>query len=289
MRMCYEEYKGEDGGVELLPLLLDTAERIDDRWDLKLDVDKVQDELDGSDDYAEIYDTIMIDLFLKGTSKGIWCEKTTNVWFEALEFLKMFPEGKVIHIVRDPLDVLASWKKFTHAPGNDYLDIVFNCYASSHQAKVFNDLIDDYMMVEYEDLVEHPEKSAKRIANFLDIDYKPHMIDSSHYKDKSGDKWTGNSMFGESIDGIEKNNQENREEYLESWEVDLVNMVFENSIPHAQNLEVIVEELNKSQIASDGMMRYLLLNEGVQRFPLDPTDPENWESEKEQLNKWREG
>lgn len=287
MRMCYDEY-GKDGNVDLLPLLVDTAERIEKRWNLELDIDKLESELDGSSSYAKIYDAIMKDLFLRDTDKEVWCEKTTNVWFESLEFVNMFPRGRVLHIIRNPEDVLASWKKFTHAPGNDYLDIVFNCYSSDRHAKRCDIFIDRYMMVRYENLVRDPESTARKISNFLGIDYNHKMIDTSKYKDKSGEPWTGNSMFGESVDGIEINNEKRREDYLESWERDLVGIVFNNKVPHDKNLHKIVEELNKSQIASDGMLRYLLLNEGVERFPLDPTDPENWESEKEQLNKWRE-
>lgn len=287
MRMCYERY-GEDGSVELLPLLLDTAERIKERWDLELDVDRLEKNLDGVKSYGKIYNEIMRDVFLNGTGRDIWCEKTTNVWQETMKFIKMFPRGKILHIVRNPHDVLASWKKFTHAPGNDYLDIVFNCYSSDRQAKMFDAFISRYKRVDYDELVKNSEKNARSIADFLGVKYNHKMIDTNQYRDKSGEKWSGNSMFGENIKGIKKNNEDKRQALLKTWERDLVNIVFLNEMPFESSLEKIVEELNKSQLASDGMLRYLILNEGVQRFPLDPTDPDNWESEQEQLNKWRD-
>lgn len=288
MRMCYQRYGVEGTKIELLPLLIDTASRIEERWGMELDVDTLEKELEGTKHYGVIYDAIMKDLFLKGTMNSIWCEKTTNVWLEALSFLGMFSESRVLHIVRNPKDVLASWKKFTHAPGNDYLDIVFNCYSSHRQAAGMSEYFDGYMMISYEELVESTEESAKRIARFLGVDYNKNMIDSDKYVDKSGNKWTGNSMFGEKVEGITRNNEKARKRQLEDWEEDLVDIVFKNKIPFDKNLSVIVRELNKSKLASDGMLKYLLQNVGVQRFPLDPTNPENWESEEAQLNKWKE-
>lgn len=287
MRFCHDNY-GEEGDIDLLPLLEDLYERIFLRWGLSFDVDKIAEDLNSKCTYGAIYNAVMWDLFLKDSEATRWCEKTTNVWFESLSFLRMFPQGKVLHITRNPADVLASWKKFTHAPGNDYLDILFNCLASERHATLFDNHLRNYMQVSYDDLVNNPERTAKEIANFLEIPYHPDMIDTSKYKDKQGKDWSGNSMFSESVDGITLNNKETRNDYLEQWEKDFVRMIFGSGVVSARSKQKIIEEVMKSKLATDGLLKYLLLDMGVQRFPLDPLDPENWESEEVQLMKWEE-
>ena len=287
MRFCYNKY-GEDGDIELLPLLNDLYERIYLRWGLEFDVDKVKDRLHDKCTYAAVYDAVMWELFLEDSPAMNWCEKTTNVWYESLGFMKMFHTGKVLHITRNPVDVLASWKKFTHAPGNDYLDILFNCLASERHAKLFDHHLRNYMHVDYDDLVNHPKETAQAIANFLEIPYHPNMIDPDKYVDKQGNLWIGNSMFSEKIKGIMPNNQKSRDKYLEQWEKDLVRMIFGSGIVSAQSKHKILEEIMKSKLATNGLLKYLMLDMGVQRFPLDPLDPENWESEEEQLMKWQD-
>ena len=48
----------------------------------------------------------------------------------------MFPNGKVLHIHRDPRSVgMASYKKMTNEPGYAYLDTIFNFISSVQHIK----------------------------------------------------------------------------------------------------------------------------------------------------------
>ena len=54
--------------------------------------------------------------------------ETKNPWSGPafLNFLKMYPDGKIMVIARDPRDVVNSFRKITIAPGHDYLIALFN-------------------------------------------------------------------------------------------------------------------------------------------------------------------
>ena len=61
---------------------------------------------------ANCYDAMMRHL-LKKTGKPRWIEAVGFQWRDIPDFLAMFPDGKVIHVLRDPRGVLASWREMT--------------------------------------------------------------------------------------------------------------------------------------------------------------------------------
>ena len=66
--------------------------------------------------------------FLEKNITKKWGRKTQLVWRQIPDFLKIFPKGKAINIIRDPRSVLASFKKSTYNPEPAYLGAIFNCY-----------------------------------------------------------------------------------------------------------------------------------------------------------------
>jgi len=265
----------------------DTHDRIQKRWGMSFDIEKVLEQKTK----AGIYDTMMKSIF---DSEKTWGEKTTMCWNAVPEFLEMFPNGRVIHMIRDPRDVLASWKKFTNAPGNDYLDIVFNCLGSMQRAKLYSKRypIENYMHVRFEDLVRHPEEMVRGMCYLFDIEYTDEMINPDKFTDKSGDKWTGNSMYKE-FKEITPKAIGNYKDKLKEWEVFFAerytnDMMSEygydiSMIPSIGTMTKKNMEANKSELVKSGIERYENTGLGIERFPNDPTKEKNWESEKKQL------
>lgn len=295
MRFCYEQYGDLNNPENLSSLVHDLATRIAKRWEMKLDRFNVIQEVVNDDPlditYKRVYNQVMHDLLLKNQEEEIWVEKTTMEWRNAFNFLKMFSKrGKVVHVLREPKAVLASWKKFTHAEGNDYLDIIFNCvdsrnYAVDNHEKFGN----QYFPLLYDEFVQQPEDYLKRHCerNFLPVSYEEQMLDLSKCTDKSGNKWDGNSMFEGHFDSISTDALNKWRDELEDWEIKLTNAVYYNkekdSIP-----DRAIEELKESDLAWTGFQKWRETGKGVERFPKDPTNPDNWESEEEQLEKWKE-
>ena len=112
----------------------------------------------------------MKNLFIKDSKKHVWAEKTQLVWREIPEFLKMFPRGKAIIVLRDPRSVLASFKKYTFNPEPAYLGAIFNCYDvmqnSLNYKKKYPSKV---LIIKYEELVLNPKKIIKKTLNFLNI------------------------------------------------------------------------------------------------------------------------
>ena len=103
--------------------------------------------------------------------------------------LKIFPEAKFIHIVRDYRP-----NSLSNSLAFQKNDLPF----FSAQWKLYNELIEkqkkifpnNFYTVRYEDLVSKPEKYVKEICAFIGIEYFPSMLDfhlltSKTYKDKN--------------------------------------------------------------------------------------------------------
>lgn len=103
-------------------------------------------------------------------------EKTPN-HLENIELIeKAFPQAKIIHIVRHPLDVFASMRKrsFVTAPRFDpWLKVSAEQFAEDYERKV--NKVEHYkgslkiFTVRYEDLTEDAEVHFIRVCKFLEV------------------------------------------------------------------------------------------------------------------------
>lgn len=291
MRFSYNKYNPIENVNNLNLLLKEIQNRIATRWNLDLDINRILNSLKNIKiDYAEIYNEVMKDCLLKKTSKLIWGEKTTLVWSKIPDFFSMFPNGRVIHIIRDPRAVLCSWKAMTHAPGNDYLDAIFNCVDSMDKMILYKNEFSSYSYqpLLYENLINNPEYAVKMICDRLNIEYEADMLNINNYKSKNGTPWKGNSMFKNIYNQISS-------ETLNIWHSKLENIdiacsdfftkklmqkhgyepnysQFDNNIKNQ-----IFEHVNKSDLVKESALKYLITENGVERFPTDPLDSRNWE------------
>jgi len=98
--------------------------------------------------------------------------------------LKMFPDAKVIHMVRDYRDYLQSMLRAGFVKG--ITPIIVHRWRKS--LKVNFSLQQKYpgrfYYLRYEDLVEHPEKHFREMCDFLNIPYKKQIFDFHKYRDK---------------------------------------------------------------------------------------------------------
>ena len=146
-------------------------------------------------DLKSFYNSILTQVI--NNNKKIKGEKSNIQWSKIPIFLKIFPHGVVIHIIRDPRGVLASWKNFTYAKANKYLDSIFNCKDSMDCAAKFKKKYKHkkYILVKYEDLISDPEKTLKKIFRKIDIKFDKRVLDKKNYKDNMGKVWNVNSSF----------------------------------------------------------------------------------------------
>lgn len=127
-----------------------------------------------------------------------WVEKTPYNETFAEEIFSRWPDARCIHLTRDPRDNYASYRR-KHP---DWSPPVFayswrkSARISRSNEKRFGQ--HQYLVLRYEDLVHELEGTLETLRGFLQIeDHSTLRIPS-----RAGRAWEGNSMFGDSFQGV---------------------------------------------------------------------------------------
>lgn len=203
MRFCYGNY-GPDVKSEsqLKSLLVDSQERLASRWGIQINIGKVfKQVVETGISYSTVYDMLVRDI-LGIRDKGLrhqWCDKLVLNWDLAETFLDLFPNGVVVHLIRNPLDVLKSYQKMTSEPQPIYLDAVFNCYSSFIFAeKIAKKQNQRLIICKSQDLVDPYSKVYEKLSNVLDREFDRKKFLTGNFRTLI-DQWDINSTRYNSI------------------------------------------------------------------------------------------
>ena len=169
--------------------------RLKNRFGINLDTNNFHNQSKKNINYSNIYKLVCSEIF-KDKKFKIIGEHAGNEWRNITNYLQMFPKGKVIIILRDPRDIICSFKKNTIAKKNDYLISLFN----------FVDLIDyslllkkDYPnnihIIKFNELKKDSKFIMKKVCKFLAIKFNQKMINEKYFKDINGKKWDQTKAF----------------------------------------------------------------------------------------------
>lgn len=221
---------------------------------------------------------------LTNNNKKIKGEKSNVQWSKIPIFFKLFPKGRVIHIIRDPRGVLASWKKFTYAKGNRYLDSIFNCFGSLNSAIEYSKIFKNkrYVLIKYEDLISNPEIEMRKTFKKLDIKFHRNVINPKYYKSKKNKRWKANSSFKltskryfniKSIDIWKKK--------LNDYEIFLIENILHDKMKFfkykkfqkktaldKKNYDIIKNKFLGNKFLLSGLMDFLIFSKGQERVPV---------------------
>jgi hypothetical protein len=104
-----------------------------------------------------------------------WVEKTPRNEQYLERLWNDFPHAKIVHVIRNPVDVLTSLKPYEPVSSIDTLSLIHNLKASftiaANQQKN-----KQYLVVRYEDVCEEPLSVTKIIASFLGIEHLPCLM-----------------------------------------------------------------------------------------------------------------
>lgn len=128
----------------------------------------------------------------------LWVEKSPYNEFYTSQIFSWWPEARCIHILRDPRDNFASYRR-KHPDWN--AEFFASNWSRSTEAGLLNQEKygqERYWFVRFEDLVRSPEEYVERLAGFLEINWDPALI----HPTRAGDQWGGNSMFDEPYQSI---------------------------------------------------------------------------------------
>jgi|GEM_PF-686782 len=216
LRFCIDRYGDLRDPIHRRQLVSDCQRRLKTRWDLHLDVEQV---LDGIDAYllncrldassccdAVVYHHLMCHLHgIDPSAKDVcWVDKTALQWSSIPLFLSMFPQGRVVHVIRDPRDVTSSYKQMTFEPGNTFLDAAFNCRSSMEfSERLSPEQRQRVCILRVEDLSSDPPRQLRKLYTFLQLPFSSQLLDTDSF-DAAGEDWRSNTSFGGGYQGWPK-------------------------------------------------------------------------------------
>lgn len=125
----------------------------------------------------------VLDQLAAEEGNDIWLEKTPEHIFFIKDILDYLPDARFIHLIRNPLDVVASMRKATSDPLNNILwggewtlgfcverwksaALISYCFRDSPQ----------HLVVRYEDLLQDKIRFLSECCYFIDIAYDVEMV-----------------------------------------------------------------------------------------------------------------
>ena len=152
---------------------------------LGLDLKRLSDVLMQEGDGYDTFFASLIRFYAAEQEKLHFGEKTPQHAFFAETLCTWFPSCALIHIVRDPRDVVASLQSMPWASNR----VVANArlWTTCTLAAERSHHRDNYLRVNYEHLVGEPEDTLRSICTFLGEPYDPSMLESQEHV--QADKW----------------------------------------------------------------------------------------------------
>jgi hypothetical protein len=171
----------------------------------------------------EIY-KILLNAHVKDDDNAILGEKApANLW-HVPKLIKWFPDAKIIHTFRDPRAILSSqWIKKIESPVEYYffkpsspmytfmivLHITFAwLYAVFLHKKYQRFYPNNYSLIKFEDVINNPLYSIKKMCRFLEIEFDDQMLKP---------KQQGSSYSQRITSGFNVTTLNRWERYLQPW------------------------------------------------------------------------
>jgi hypothetical protein len=154
--------------------LAESILRRSEREGIELDRPAFEQAMGGARCYADAF-RAWLDAIALDRGASIIGEKSPPHTEFTVELLAMFPDAKVLHIVRDPRDVAASQRAaWGRTPLQSALRWRLDARAQRRAERLSAG--DRHHTVRYRDLVTDPEASLQRVSDFLEIPFRDEML-----------------------------------------------------------------------------------------------------------------
>jgi lipopolysaccharide transport system ATP-binding protein len=115
-------------------------------------------------------------LYAERFGKARWGDKTPSHGLHMPEILRLLPEARFVHVIRDGRDVLASVRPLWFAPGTSVEAIARDWAERIGRTRELSRECPHYLEVRYEDLVREPEATLREVCGFLALPFHPGLL-----------------------------------------------------------------------------------------------------------------
>lgn len=172
----------------------------------------------------------------------------------AVHLRQMFPDCRFVHIVRNPYASLVAIRK-SKPDGNSYplmRDFILSLQNSYYNLYRNEGILDNYLIVKYEDLLTDTEKMMRQIADFVGIEFTEDLLTPT----LMGKPWGGNSSSGNSFTKISTAPLSSWKSKVEDVEIRLVNAF----------LEPVLERFGYDKVQPQKSKYYLIKGESCKTY-----------------------
>lgn len=146
-------------------------------------------------------------------------KSVTNTEF-AVDLVKLFPKAKFLHIIRNPYANLVSIRKYKSKTKIPFFKSAIDSLISSHYFLYRNsEIIENYQIIKYEDLVLDLKNTMNKIISYLDIKNEEILFEPTSL----GEPWPGNSVYNEKSFAVYNGSMKNWKNEITDLEIKFVN------------------------------------------------------------------
>ncbi len=181
---------------------------------------KSMDNKDMSKSFEDMCKSIFASLDLNFKDNHSIVEKSVENFQYASYLKSLYPNSVFIHILRNPYANLVSLRKFkTRASFPSLPELVESINLSFSYALSNANIISDYFIIKYEDLILEAENTMRDLIEKVKIPYHPMLLKPS----SMGEEWAGNSMYSNELKQISDQNMNKWKDDIFPVESALVN------------------------------------------------------------------
>jgi hypothetical protein len=152
-----------------------------------------------------------------------WGDKRPAYYNYIEVVMRLFPDAKIVHVVRDPRDCVASLKRMPWWRTDSYHSVAAWAQSIDNTERVMRALPGTVTRVQYERLVAEPEPELKALCAELGEEYDPAMAEPERLADVAVPErkhWHSNTRVGPTTKRVGRWKEE-----LEPWESSLCETV----------------------------------------------------------------
>lgn len=238
--------------------------------------------------YKNLYDELIEDQKVINKVPIVGEDSAMN-WRFIPKFIELYKNAKVIHIIRDPRSIFASWKKATYQTV-DYWGCIFNCMDNMNYAMNYSKTLPskNYFQVKFEDILKDPLFYSKKISKFLNIEHTKDMISPKKWEklfEKKNADLGWSSIEKKRMNGFYKNRINAWSRILDNEEIFVIQSLLKNQMTtfdyklkqvNSNYMSTFFKCVNKSLYLKKIFLNFLEKNQGTDLLKDNPTDCRTW-------------